>query len=469
MKKFCALVLLAAFLLSAMLSVFASTASAQSAYIYHNNITLQQDLEKLVDAHPGLAKLQSIGKSVLGQDIWCIEITNFTDCVSAGRPIIYIDGSHHGNEQCGMELCYSFILFLLDEYSTNASAKDLVDTRHFYIIPLMNPDGNLLDQRTNAHDVDINRNYPFKWDGSDCTLPITSPASEPEIQANMAMIKQVKPDLYVTFHTGAVVMIYPWGWTPDSPPDEQAYIRLCDEVANRTGLEYGQINSPAMYPAFGTSLDWTYGELGIMSYCIEVDNEQWIPFSQQDMRIRLLPSFVALEYSAHVVDLLGANLVTSNISIYEANDNSFRIGFRITNNGFEDAENITSKISWNCACNVLSVSPMPDKLASGETKKIELTVTMDEPNNGSLSVLFECAKTKQLPKTEIGYMSCAFRTSDGKISMTAVSYDLNEADFECGKIYAEKSAPLQTPGFETAFALSTFAFSVLLFGKRMIK
>jgi len=70
-----------------------------------------------------------------------------------------------------------------------------------WVIPNMNPDGNALDTRKNAHGVDLNRNFPVHWIrqyGRYDSGP--EPMSEPETQAVMQFLTVIHPKFVVSFH-----------------------------------------------------------------------------------------------------------------------------------------------------------------------------------------------------------------------------------------------------------------------------
>jgi murein peptide amidase A len=70
-----------------------------------------------------------------------------------------------------------------------------------WVVPFMNPDGYHRDTRRNAHGVDLNRNFPVRWIrqyGSYNSGP--APASEPETQAMMAFLAEIRPAYVVSFH-----------------------------------------------------------------------------------------------------------------------------------------------------------------------------------------------------------------------------------------------------------------------------
>jgi hypothetical protein len=70
-----------------------------------------------------------------------------------------------------------------------------------WVVPFMNPDGVHRHTRRNAHGVELNRNFPVHWirqGGSFYSGP--RPASEPETQAMMAFLAEIRPAYVVSFH-----------------------------------------------------------------------------------------------------------------------------------------------------------------------------------------------------------------------------------------------------------------------------
>jgi murein tripeptide amidase MpaA len=109
---------------------------------YHNHAETTALLKQFAAAYPGLCKLTSIGKSFQGKDIWCLEITNPATGLAAEKPGMYIDGNTHAGEVSGAETCLYMIRHLLANYGKDPLVTKLVDTRTFYILPKINPDGS---------------------------------------------------------------------------------------------------------------------------------------------------------------------------------------------------------------------------------------------------------------------------------------------------------------------------------------
>src|SRR4051812_34265321 len=70
---------------------------------YYDHAGISEICRKIVAAHPDLAKLESIGKSFEGRDLWCLTITDYKKGNAATKPAIYIDGNIHSNEIQGAE------------------------------------------------------------------------------------------------------------------------------------------------------------------------------------------------------------------------------------------------------------------------------------------------------------------------------------------------------------------------------
>lgn len=93
------------------------------------------------DAYPGLASMDSIGKSYEGRDIWAVTLTSQETGPARDKPAMYIDGNIHAGEVTGCAVCMYTIQYLLNNYENDNLATHLLDTRAFYILPRVNPDG----------------------------------------------------------------------------------------------------------------------------------------------------------------------------------------------------------------------------------------------------------------------------------------------------------------------------------------
>jgi hypothetical protein len=92
-------------------------------------------------ARPQLMRLESIGKTPEGRDLWFVTVTNGATGPAADKPALLVDGNMHATEWAGGVAALHFLQKLLDGYGTDARITRLLDTRAVYILPRMTPDG----------------------------------------------------------------------------------------------------------------------------------------------------------------------------------------------------------------------------------------------------------------------------------------------------------------------------------------
>jgi len=107
---------------------------------WYDNAAIAQALQDLHAAYPQLITVQSIGKSVLGRDLWASILNNPKTGPAEHKPGYYIDGNIHGNEIQGGEVALYTVYYLLKNYGKTDFATKLLDRVAFYIVPSMNPD-----------------------------------------------------------------------------------------------------------------------------------------------------------------------------------------------------------------------------------------------------------------------------------------------------------------------------------------
>lgn len=101
------------------------------------------------------------------------------------KPVkVLLSSGIHGGEKVAVVGLYNFIRSLFS--STNEIASCIRLACEFHVVPLINPYGFNNAQRTNAHGVDLNRNFGVNWGGN--ADQGSSPYSEPETQALTAWL-----------------------------------------------------------------------------------------------------------------------------------------------------------------------------------------------------------------------------------------------------------------------------------------
>jgi protein MpaA len=131
------------------------------------------------------ARTVTLGHSVQGRAI----TARVLGPDSAPRKILLV-GCIHGNECAGHA-----ILSAVARAAVRAGAQ-------LWLVQQMNPDGTAADTRQNAHGVDLNRNFSYRWQPiSDPTYYSGPyPASEPETRAAMRLILKIKPAVTIWYH-----------------------------------------------------------------------------------------------------------------------------------------------------------------------------------------------------------------------------------------------------------------------------
>lgn len=252
----------------------------------------------LVQRYPFL-DASSIGKSVLGKDIFLIKFGN-------GPKKIHINASHHALEWITTSFIMKFIESISKAYANNEEIEDYIirdifDTHTFYIVPMVNPDGvDLVNEglkpdnpyyeqllawnktgkpfsevwQANIRGVDLNHNYDAGWQESkqsERALGITGPGptrysgeypfSEPETQAMRDLT--LKEDFYLVlaYHTQGEV-IY-WNFMNLSTQRDQ---EIGEILAKASGYTLDTAGGVASYAGYK---DWFIKDFRKPGYTVE--------------------------------------------------------------------------------------------------------------------------------------------------------------------------------------------------------
>lgn len=143
---------------------------------YYDFVELEEAMRSLAEAHPKLASMVSMGKSVQGRDMWLLIINNPDTGPDTAKSAMWIDGNVHGNEvQAGETVLYT-AWYLLEGYDEVPAITKLVDDYAFYLAPTVNPDGRAgwfrdphspHSNRTGLKPTDNDQDGLFDEDGPD--------------------------------------------------------------------------------------------------------------------------------------------------------------------------------------------------------------------------------------------------------------------------------------------------------------
>lgn len=108
---------------------------------YYRYDDLTRLLHEYTEEYPDLVRVDSIGKSHEGRDIWLATVTNFESGKAEEKPAVWVDGNIHASEVATSVACMYHLHTLVTGYGEEEPVTRALDTRTFYICPRINPDG----------------------------------------------------------------------------------------------------------------------------------------------------------------------------------------------------------------------------------------------------------------------------------------------------------------------------------------
>jgi murein tripeptide amidase MpaA len=102
---------------------------------------LTSTLHAWAEEAPKLCRVESIGTSYEGRDIWLVTVTNAETGDHADKPAFLVEANIHSMEWTGCTAALDLIHRLLSGYGSDDLVTRALDTRTFYVVPRLNPDG----------------------------------------------------------------------------------------------------------------------------------------------------------------------------------------------------------------------------------------------------------------------------------------------------------------------------------------
>jgi carboxypeptidase T len=284
---------------------------------------------------PNLIRIESIGKSNEGRDIWAVKISDNVT-MDEDEPAIFFNAMHHAREVMTTEVAIDMIDQLTSKYRSDAGVTRWVDGNEIWVVPMVNPDGNNKVWTSNSmwrkntregHGVDINRNYPYAWGScggsSGSTYSDTyrgpSAASEPETQAVMGLVSRVQPVISVSYHSYSEIVIYPYGCDGERADAREVVEGLGQQLAATLIKDAGSGTYEAgtswelLYAVDGGDIDWYHNAHGVLPYVIEVNSGSQgfqPPYSWRQSTVeRMRPGW------ALMLDRLGQSGVRGSVTV----------------------------------------------------------------------------------------------------------------------------------------------------------
>jgi len=287
---------------------------------FHRYAELTRILKAYAKEFPNLIRLESIGKSHEGRDVWLVTATNFKSGEDAEKPAFWVDGNIHATEVTASAAALYLIHSLVTRYKKDENITRALDTRAFYIVPRVNPDGAewaLADKPRYIRSS--TRSYPYDeepldgmfsedidGDGRILQIRISDPngawkahADDPRLMVRRDPIEtngkyyRILPEGLLKNYDGVTVQVrnpkqgldlnrnFPVGWKPEayqpgageypaSEPEAHNLVRFIVKHKNITGtMSFHTMSGVLLRPyddrpddEFPTDDLWTYQKIG---------------------------------------------------------------------------------------------------------------------------------------------------------------------------------------------------------------
>lgn len=108
---------------------------------YYRYEDLSGFLKGYAEQYSNLVRLDSIGKSYEGRDVWMATVTDLTTGPAEDKPAFWCDGNIHASEVSASAAVMHVLHTLCQSYGSNDRVTDALRSRAFYLVPRLNPDG----------------------------------------------------------------------------------------------------------------------------------------------------------------------------------------------------------------------------------------------------------------------------------------------------------------------------------------
>lgn len=241
----------------------------------------RQMMKDLEINYPGICKLDSIGTTGNGRELYVLKISDNIE-TEENEPEFFYTGTMHGDETTGYVLMLRLADSILTSYGSETEITNLVDEIEIFINPNANPDGTYYGGnntvsgaiRSNGH-ADLNRDFPDPRIGANTPY-------QPETQAMMDFAEEHNFIMAANFHGGAEVMNYPWDtWYSSQNPhaDTDWFEQVCTDYVTTARTVYSNYMKDVTSDGVTQGADWymiTGGRQDYMNYwhqCREVTIE----------------------------------------------------------------------------------------------------------------------------------------------------------------------------------------------------
>ncbi len=306
---------------------------------------ITDSLYYLAATYPDIVRIDSIGLSYEGRQIYYIEVTD-NPGIDEDEPGLFFIGTHHANEWTSAVAPLFFADSLVSAYGQDSLITWIVDNCRIWIMPCFNVDGYYYSRDLNhpgwrknrrpyggSIGIDPNRNHPGGCSGSAHDTwggqpgPNTShvpsnmffcgPASlsEPENAVLFDFFADKPINALITYHCYGELVTWPWAWSFAQAPDGATFEDLGDTIAtmmlNQSGTgPYTPFQQSSWYPICGEYADFTYGYSryvkGIPCYSFTIELGTSLAPDTISLQQIIRENFKPLVYLASCIDSVTA-------------------------------------------------------------------------------------------------------------------------------------------------------------------
>ncbi len=234
-------------------------------------------MNAVVASHPDIARIEQIGSSVQGRELYAVVVSDNVNDDEA-EPEIRITGNIHGDEKTAGMSVLNFLEVLTDNYGTSDMCTYVVDNSELWVICVLNPDGYVSNDRYNANSVDLNRDFSYMNPSSYWQGPESVAIRDLTMQSWPAQNNYINNFATgLSFHSGAECFNAVWNYSTSATIQDLEFVTAQGNAyVNHPSIidYYGSyilwIPGASWYATEGDVNDWSYGEVGTVDHTIEV-------------------------------------------------------------------------------------------------------------------------------------------------------------------------------------------------------
>ena len=340
--------------------------------------------------------------------------------ISEGEPQILYTALHHAREPASLQQLIYFMWYLLENYDSNDSIKQIIDNSELFFVPCVNPDGYIFNEtiepngggmwRKNtrdSHGVDNNRNYSYidengneVWNTSGTssnpygsTYAGDGPFSESENRAIRYFVESNNFKIALNNHTYGNLLLYPYGYDYNQTTDDDDIFQFISSALVSEN-NYDNIISADLYPAAGDSDDFMYGMLNtennqvrekIFAMTPEIGSSFWPQASTIE---DICKGMLHLNLTA--AKMIGNYASLKDFTENFISSNTFSANFELQRLGIIDNGSFNIQIE-PISSNIISTTPEINinSLNIGEIINESFQIELNESTNSGEDVIFK--------------------------------------------------------------------------------